>query len=197
MRSVATTGVGICTVQTRFCFLCYLQVIVSMSTTMSDVLAQSPDGSRLGKGQVLFTGPDGIGNYTVNVKEQSSIGIGTMSPEGTSDVRYLSRAGPNCTHPPAKSYYVGEVGWGVPKLSDPTPWTTKHQMTLGELRQAAEDKHTHLYQNPWYPAPERNHAKDTVEKTKPSIVRPTKAATTEVEREGSVQSSSSSVALQV
>jgi hypothetical protein len=154
---------------------------------MSDKLAESPGGWRLGKGQVLFTGPDGVGDFRVKVEDQQHIGIGTMSPEGTSDVRYLSRSGPNCPHPLPKGQRVGEVGWGVPKLSDTSLWKTKRQITLGEFRQAAEDKHTHLYQNPWYPAPEKTTGHQTKLKTKPHFVNPP-----EEPQEGSIQSSSSS-----
>jgi hypothetical protein len=50
---------------------------------------------------------------------------------------------------------VGEVGWGVPKLTHSNDKVLKsgHQIQLKEFRQAVEDRHTHLYQNPYYPPP--------------------------------------------
>jgi len=77
-----------------------------------------------------------------------------MSPEASSDTHYLYRAAPDCPHPPPKTARVGEVGWGVPKLSDQSLLKSGHQIMLKEFRQAAEDRHTHLYQNPYYPPPE-------------------------------------------
>ena len=40
----------------------------------------------------MHTGPDGIGDFKVRVKEPSYIGHGCMSPEASSDTKYLYRA---------------------------------------------------------------------------------------------------------
>eukprot|EP00118_Oscarella_pearsei_P026128 m.309452 g.309452 ORF g.309452 m.309452 type:complete len:147 (+) comp46538_c0_seq1:78-518(+) len=115
--------------------------------------SESGDENRtVGKGQVLFTGPDGIGDFHAKVEEQRYVGIGTMSPEGTSDVNYLCRPAPECPPPAPKGACVGEVGWGLKQLTDISLLKTGHQIARGEFRQAVEDRHTHLYQNPWYPA---------------------------------------------
>ncbi|KAK3738056.1 hypothetical protein QZH41_012927, partial [Actinostola sp. cb2023] len=47
----------------------------------------------IGKGEVVFTGPDAITNQKVNILEPTYVGIGTMSPEGTSNSDYLWRPG--------------------------------------------------------------------------------------------------------
>ncbi|CAI8033033.1 Uncharacterized protein C4orf45 homolog [Geodia barretti] len=107
------------------------------------------------KGAVLFTGPDGVGNHRTTVADPRYVGHGFTSPESSSDTQYLYRSAPTCPHPAPKSARVGEVGWGVPKLTHSNDKVLKsgHQIQLKEFRQAVEDRHTHLYQNPYYPPP--------------------------------------------
>lgn len=106
--------------------------------------------------RMLFTGPDGIRNQKVSVvTDHRYIGIGTMSSEGTSDLDYLYR--PSSRDSPAlrpKHRRVGEIGWGIPKFADRSVLHSGHQITRGEFRKSAEDRHTHLYQNPWTPPPD-------------------------------------------
>lgn len=103
-------------------------------------------------GQMLFTGPDYIRDHRVTVEpEHHYVGIGTMSPEGTSEIDYLWRSPSRQNYPRPKSTQVGAIGWGVPHLADAAPPHSGAQIMLGEFRQAVEDKHTHLYQNAWYP----------------------------------------------
>ena len=43
---------------------------------------------------IHYTGPDGTGDFKVNIEEQFSVGHGSMSPEASSDTEYLYRAAP-------------------------------------------------------------------------------------------------------
>ncbi|KAK2573002.1 Uncharacterized protein P5673_002024 [Acropora cervicornis] len=112
----------------------------------------------IGRGEVLFTGklllynrPDGIRDHQATVLDPNTyVGIGTMSPEGTSNLNYLWR--------PSR---VGEIGWGLQFYTDYQLLRSGHQIKLGEFRQSTEDRHTHLYQNPWYPGPNDEKVKDT------------------------------------
>ncbi|XP_064388615.1 protein SPMIP2-like [Halichondria panicea] len=104
-------------------------------------------------GAVLFTGPDGISDFKTHVEEQFCVGHGSMSPEASSDTKYLCRAATNCPYPPPKTARVGEIGWGVPKFSDNSLLKSKQQIMLKEFRQASEHRHTHRYQDPYYPPP--------------------------------------------
>ncbi|XP_001631797.2 uncharacterized protein C4orf45 [Nematostella vectensis] len=106
-----------------------------------------------GKGKILFTGPDGISDQQVSIIDPTYVGIGTMSPEGTSDLNYLWRPARRCVHPPSKSKKVGEIGWGINLFTDIKRLKSGQQIMRGEFRQECEDRHTHLYQNPWYPHP--------------------------------------------
>ncbi|XP_077999339.1 uncharacterized protein LOC144452171 [Glandiceps talaboti] len=130
----------------------------SLSTVNSNSTWRAKYGGRaMGKGAVLFTGPDGIGDYRVQVvTHDRQVGIGTMSRESSSEAQYLLRAAPGTPHPRPKSRRVGEIGWGVPWYADRQLLGTDMQIKTGEFRQAAEDRHTHLYQNPWYPPPQRS-----------------------------------------
>ncbi|XP_070545047.1 protein SPMIP2-like [Ptychodera flava] len=129
----------------------------STSATSNATWRAKYGGRAMGKGAVLFTGPDGIGDYRVQVVTNDRyVGIGTMSQEGCSEAKYLYRAAPGTPHPRPRSTRVGEIGWGIPWYTDRQLLRTGMQIKTGEFRQASEDRHTHLYQNPWYPPPERS-----------------------------------------
>ncbi|XP_028272514.1 uncharacterized protein C4orf45 [Parambassis ranga] len=92
--------------------------------------------------RMLFTGPDGIGDY----RPRSNyfpvyIGVGDMSPEATGDLNYLCRAAPDA-HPfrPRRSY-VGEVGWGwqYNQLLNSGTLLSNMQIKKTELRASLED----------------------------------------------------------
>ncbi|XP_071953397.1 uncharacterized protein [Antedon mediterranea] len=125
------------------------------NSTYSDATWKTPTGSNpMGKGAVLFTGPDGIGDYKVNVvTDDRFVGIGTMSAEGTSELKYIMRASPKTPHPRPKTSWVGEIGWLIPPYKDYRAVSSRQQIKNGEFRRANENRHTHLYQNPWYPGP--------------------------------------------
>ncbi|XP_031562896.1 uncharacterized protein C4orf45-like [Actinia tenebrosa] len=105
----------------------------------------------IGKGKVVFTGPDAISNQRVTRLQPTYVGIGTMSPEGTSDAEYLWRPGRRWAFPAPKSASVGAIGWGLNLFHDIKRLKSGQQIMRGEFRQECEDRHTHLYQNPWYP----------------------------------------------
>nr|XP_015200067.1 PREDICTED: uncharacterized protein C4orf45 homolog isoform X2 [Lepisosteus oculatus] len=107
--------------------------------------------------RMLFT--DGIGDYRVRVADfPRYIGVGTLSPEGTSELDYMHRAAPGTPAPMPKHCYVGGVGWGVQEYSALNARNLHSKMQfqvfkLAEFRQACEERVTHSYQNPWQPPP--------------------------------------------
>ncbi|CAH1795083.1 unnamed protein product [Owenia fusiformis] len=114
---------------------------------------------RLGKGAMLFTGPDGIRDHRVTAQPESEhrwVGEDTMSAEGTSEVSYLWRSPRGFFPLRPKSACVGEVGWCHPRLTERPPLAS--QIQLGEFRQAVEDRATHTDQSPWYrPTPSNSY----------------------------------------
>lgn len=99
-------------------------------------------------------GPDGNCDHRVTVEpEHRYVGIGTMSWEGTSETDYLWRAAPSTPFPRPRSSKVGEIGWAIPAEQDWSYPNTVRQIMLGQFRQEVEDRHSHKYQNAWYPGP--------------------------------------------
>ncbi|KAL6479835.1 hypothetical protein MHYP_G00108680 [Metynnis hypsauchen] len=102
--------------------------------------------------RILFTGPDGIGDYRARLSDFThSIGVGPLSPEATGDLTYLYRAAPHMPAPLPKQCYAGGVGWAVHYGStlNSTTLLSNKQIKLGECRSALEHRITHRYQNPW------------------------------------------------
>lgn len=109
--------------------------------------------------RILFTGPDGMKDQEMNIAEKYRyIEIGTMSKEGTSELDYLYRQGPN---PKEQSYFamkrkhqqIASVGWrheDADFLNKIISNETNNHMVRGEFRQEAENRNTHLYQSPYY-----------------------------------------------
>ncbi|XP_022092442.1 uncharacterized protein LOC110980230 [Acanthaster planci] len=127
------------------------------SSVRSDATWLTQKGTHnMGKGQMLFTGPGGVRDYKAHVvTDYHMVGIGTMSREGTSDLRYIWRGAPGSPHPVSRGKWAGEVGWLIPPFVDWKNITSGKQITMGDFRRAQEDKYTHRFQEPWYPAP--NH----------------------------------------
>ncbi|XP_053734642.1 uncharacterized protein C4orf45 homolog isoform X2 [Synchiropus splendidus] len=64
-------------------------------------------------GRVIFTGPDGVGDYRPRSGSiPRFIGEGSTSCETTGDLQYLTRAAPGAPSPAPRACHVGEVGWG-------------------------------------------------------------------------------------
>ncbi|XP_034545625.1 uncharacterized protein C4orf45 [Notolabrus celidotus] len=106
-------------------------------------------GSQYGQ-RMIFTGPDGIGDY----RPRSNyfpwyIGVGVSSPEATGDLSYLCRAAPHAPHPAARHSHVGEVGWGwqYNQLLNSGTLHSDMQIKKTEIRAALEDRVTQRFQN--------------------------------------------------
>ncbi|XP_040904588.1 uncharacterized protein C4orf45 [Toxotes jaculatrix] len=100
--------------------------------------------------RMIFTGPDGIGDY----KPRSNYfppytGVGISSPEATGDLSYLCRAAPHAPPPMPKQSHVGEVGWGwqYNQLLNSGTLLSNMQIKKTELRTALEDRVTQRFQN--------------------------------------------------
>ncbi|KAJ8015430.1 hypothetical protein DPEC_G00026030 [Dallia pectoralis] len=101
--------------------------------------------------RILFTGPDGIGDYRARLSNFTGyIGIGPSSPEGTSDLNYLCRPAPGNLPPMPKHCYTGEVGWGLQyhQLLNRQTLLSNMQIKRTEFRSALEDRVTQKHQNP-------------------------------------------------
>ncbi|KAM9833159.1 protein SPMIP2 isoform 2-T2 [Syngnathus typhle] len=58
--------------------------------------------------RIIFTGPDGFGDYRPRSNQSPNVGMGALSPGATSDLSYLWRAAPAAPPPLPKNGYVGE-----------------------------------------------------------------------------------------
>ncbi|XP_062405603.1 protein SPMIP2 [Sardina pilchardus] len=116
----------------------------------------SPNKSPRYGQRIIFTGPDGVGDYRTKQQDfPRSIGIGPLSPESTGDLNYLLRAAPGTPPPGPKHCYAGGVGWGVQYSGALNGRTllSDNRIKRGEFRSAMEDRITHRFQNPWFEPP--------------------------------------------
>ncbi|XP_026213929.1 uncharacterized protein C4orf45 isoform X2 [Anabas testudineus] len=100
--------------------------------------------------RILFTGPDGIGDYRPRADYfPGYIGVGTSTPEATGDLSYLCRAAPNAPPLMPRQSYVGEVGWGwqYNQLLNSGTLLSNMQIKKTEIRTVLEDRVTHRFQN--------------------------------------------------
>lgn len=107
-------------------------------------------------GNVGFTGPDGLRDYKphlVTSSDQHEVGVGDQSTEHSGDVAYLFRPAPGTPMPRPRSAMPGEIGWGVPYMTDWAVPNTGQQIMLGSFRQVAEDRSTHEHMGCWYANP--------------------------------------------
>nr|XP_057920277.1 uncharacterized protein C4orf45 [Doryrhamphus excisus] len=115
-------------------------------------MAQNSKGAAGGTqpGQrMLFTGPDGIGDYRPRFNHSPQyVGVGSLSPEATGDLNYLWRAAPNAPPPLPKQAYVGEVGWGwqYNQLVNNGSLHSGMQIQKTDVRNALEDRASHRFQ---------------------------------------------------
>ncbi|XP_033625396.1 uncharacterized protein C4orf45-like [Asterias rubens] len=79
--------------------------------------------NRMGKGILVFTGPDGRKNQDVKIPEDKRyIGIGEVSAEKSSELIYLYRPATGAPFHRAKADIPGSIGWGLPRKGDPRTW---------------------------------------------------------------------------
>ncbi|XP_012679813.1 uncharacterized protein C4orf45 [Clupea harengus] len=127
-----------------------------MARVLNHANPSSPKESPRYGQRMIFTGPDGIGDYRTKQHDSPRfIGIGPLSPESSADLDYLFRAAPGTLPPLSKDGYVCGVGWGLEYSFALNARTllSDNQFKLGEFRTAMEDRITHRYQNPWFEPP--------------------------------------------
>ncbi|XP_026972650.1 protein SPMIP2 isoform X1 [Sagmatias obliquidens] len=105
----------------------------------------------------MLTGPDYVKDHLPKVAQHTSY-IGEKRPalEKTGDLRYLQRPASKRSLPAKyKPEYVGEIGWGIPVYDfiNKTRLQTGFHIKYEEFSQAAVEKLSHRYQNPWQPTP--------------------------------------------
>ena len=125
-------------------------------------------------GHVLYTGPDGVGDYNANLcRDPTYIGIGPKSLESSNDVKHIF--GPDFVEKPRRKHeMLGEIGCDVrnfiEKLSKNENDSRRNsalakEVTLnpmkpivhGPFRTAVENNAIfHKYQEPWYPDKENS-----------------------------------------
>ncbi|XP_035283324.1 uncharacterized protein C4orf45 homolog [Anguilla anguilla] len=106
--------------------------------------------------RILFTGPDGIGDYRPRTSDLPRyIGERPMAQGETGDLGYLWRPAPGAPPPKPKHCYVGAVGWGLPYswALNERAMQSNMQIKLGEFRTALEERMIYSYHNPWQPPP--------------------------------------------
>ncbi|KAG5270487.1 hypothetical protein AALO_G00193200 [Alosa alosa] len=127
-----------------------------MARVLHNSNPSSPNKSPRYGQRIIFTGPDGVGDYRTKQQDfPRFIGIGPLSPESTGDLNYLFRAAPSAPPPLPKHCYVGGVGWGVQYCGALNGRTllSDNRFKRGEFRSAVEDRITHRFQNPWFVPP--------------------------------------------
>ncbi|XP_061832473.1 protein SPMIP2 [Nerophis lumbriciformis] len=104
----------------------------------------TPTGQRM-----IFTGPDGVGNYRPRLHHSPQyVGVGSLSPEATGDLTYLTRAAPHAPPPLPKHALVGEVGWGwqYNQLVNSETLHSGMQIKKTDVRIALEERASHMFQ---------------------------------------------------
>ncbi|XP_049898439.1 uncharacterized protein C4orf45 [Epinephelus moara] len=100
--------------------------------------------------RMIFTGPDGIGDYRPRSNYfPRYIGAGASSPEATGDLGYLCQAAPHAPPPLPRQSWVGEVGWGwqCNQLLNSGVLLSNMQIKKTDIRTALEDRVTQRFQN--------------------------------------------------
>ena len=85
------------------------------SDPQPDPISARADESVMSGGRMLFTGPDYLRDHRVKVDDEHRyIGIGTMHPDASSELDYITRANPdNKPKLYRKNEMVGEIGWSA------------------------------------------------------------------------------------
>ncbi|XP_063684864.1 uncharacterized protein LOC134819030 [Bolinopsis microptera] len=99
------------------------------------------------RGQMIYTGNNGIGNYRSHVvTDYECIGETIGNPSSTTSMKFLSREPEGSKYPPRRKAYVGEVGWMVEdkfhnSVNDKV-LKSGNQIQLKVYRQSLEDNAT-------------------------------------------------------
>ncbi|KAJ8035924.1 hypothetical protein HOLleu_19749 [Holothuria leucospilota] len=114
------------------------------STTATTVSRQTDSTleaktNRLGKGELLYTGPQGKRNHIVRRLSHSFIGIGTASSELTAEALYLQRPAKDTPFPNSKQTMPGSIGWGLPTTGDPRNWPLHMRICTEEELQKSKE----------------------------------------------------------
>lgn len=92
-------------------------------------------------GNWLFSGPDGIKPFSrYTLRDSQFVGHTRYSREGTSDVKHLWRAPWWSAKFPAKSGWVGAVGWNTWSYNDWRLLKSGQQIRVGVFRGAAVNR---------------------------------------------------------
>ncbi|KAI0216534.1 hypothetical protein LSAT2_031469 [Lamellibrachia satsuma] len=107
---------------------------------------------------LAFTGPDELWDHQVLVNpDPTYVGYKQNSPELTTNVDYLWRMPKGFPHPLPKSYYAGQINWGIPQLLQEATNNKRRgdkRIKLGLIRQRSEDFiPTQFHQEAWYAGP--------------------------------------------
>ncbi|XP_029297979.1 uncharacterized protein C4orf45 homolog [Cottoperca gobio] len=100
--------------------------------------------------RMIFTGPDGIGDYRPRSNYfPRYIGAGASSTEATGDLGYLCQGAARAPPPMPKQSYVGGVGWGwqYNQLLNSGTLLSNMQIKKTEIRTALEDRAAHRFQS--------------------------------------------------
>ena len=88
-------------------------------------------------GNWIFSGPDGIKPFARHkLRDTSYVGHTTFSRESTSDVRHMWRAPWWSANYPAKSGWVGAIGWNTWSYNDWRLLKSGNQISSGRFRTA-------------------------------------------------------------
>ncbi|XP_074530626.1 protein SPMIP2 isoform X2 [Halichoeres trimaculatus] len=100
--------------------------------------------------RMIFTGPDGIGDYRPRSDYfPRYIGVGASSPGATGDLSYLCRAAPHAAPAAPRQSFVGEVGWGwqYNQLLNRGALQSNMQIKKSDIRTALEDRAAQRFQD--------------------------------------------------
>lgn len=93
---------------------------------------------RMGKGILLYTGPEGKRQHHTRVEpEHRIVGIGTHSAEQTTELLYLCRAPEGVKFAEQMAKKPGAIGWGIPPSGDPRKWPVHMNLRTEEEMQEA------------------------------------------------------------
>ncbi|XP_054751696.1 uncharacterized protein LOC129257407 [Lytechinus pictus] len=117
------------------------------STSSKETWMTTQNVHRMGKGVLLYTGPEGKRQQRVHVEpEHRGVGIGTYSREQTSELLYLCRAPEGVKFAEQMAKKPGAIGWGIPPKGDPRKWPVHMKLRSEEEMQESFAVDQAIYQ---------------------------------------------------